>query len=82
MAIQRRDQHLSRTKTRSTPFTNKDETDTFLEHLNKQNPHIQFTKEIEENGKIPFQDCLVSCDDNKLQTTSYIKLTHTDRLLN
>ena len=32
----------------------KDEIDTFHEHLNRQNPHIQFTKEIEENGKIPF----------------------------
>ena len=35
----------------------KDEIDTFHEHLNRQNPHIQFTKEIEENGKIPFLDC-------------------------
>ena len=44
----------------------KDEIDTFHEHLNRQNPHIQFTKEIEENGKIPFLDCLVSRDENKL----------------
>ena len=59
----------------------KDEIDTFHEHLNRQNPHIQFTKEIEENGKIPFLDCLVSRDDNKLRTTIYRKPTHTDRLL-
>ena len=52
----------------------KDEIDTFHEHLNRQNPHIQFTKEIEENGKIPFLDCL-------LRTTIYRKPTHTDRLL-
>ena len=59
----------------------KDEIDTFHEHLNRRNPHIQFTKEIEENGKIPFLDCLVSRDKNKLQTTIYRKLTHADRLL-
>ena len=57
----------------------KDEIDTFHEHLNRQNPHIQFTKEIEENGKIPFLDCLVSRDENKLRTTIYRKPTHTDR---
>ena len=59
----------------------KDKIDTFHEHLNRQNPHIQFTKEIEENGKIPFLDCLVSRDENKLRTTIYRKPTHTDRLL-
>ena len=42
---------------------------------------IQFTKEIEENGKIPFLDCLVTRDNNKLKTTIYRKPTHTDRLL-
>ena len=38
-------------------------------------------KEIEENGKIPFLDRLVTRDNNKLQTTIYRKTTHTDRLL-
>ena len=33
----------------------KDEIDDSHEHLNKQNADIQFTKEIEKNGKIPFQ---------------------------
>ena len=42
---------------------------------------LQFTKEIEENGKIPFLDCLVTRDCNKLKTTIYRKPTHTDRLL-
>ena len=57
------------------------EIDTFHEHLNRQNADIQFTREVEENGKIPFLDCLVSRHDNKLQTTIYRKPTHTDRLL-
>ena len=38
-------------------------------------------KEIEENGKIPFLDRLVTRDNNKLQTTIYRKLKHTDLLL-
>ena len=61
----------------------KDEIDDFHEHLNRQNADIQFTKEIEENGKIPFLDCLVTRNnnDNKLSTTVYRKPTHTDRLL-
>ena len=59
----------------------KDAIDDFHEHLNRQNADIQLTKEIEENGKIPFLDCLVTRDNNKLKTTIYRKLTHTDRLL-
>ena len=56
--------------------------DEFHEHLNKQNTSIQFiTKEIEENGKIPFLDCLVTRENNTLRTTVYRKPTHTDRLL-
>ena len=47
----------------------KDEIDDFHEHLNRQNAHIQFTKEIEDNDKIPFLDCLVIRDSNRLQTT-------------
>ena len=58
----------------------KDEIDDFHEHLNGQNADIQFT-EIEENGKIPFLDCLVTRDKNELWTTIYRKPTYTDRLL-
>ena len=50
--------------------------DEFHEHTN-----IQFTKEVEENGKIPFLDCLVTRENNTLRTTVYRKPTHTDRLL-
>jgi len=59
----------------------KDEIDDFHDHLNEQNADLQFTKEIEENGKLPFRDCLVSRDNNELRTTVYRKPTHTDRLL-
>ena len=47
--------------------------DEFHEHLNKQNSSIQFNKEIEENGKITFVDCLVTNEDNTLRTTVYRK---------
>ncbi|PFX24224.1 hypothetical protein AWC38_SpisGene11181 [Stylophora pistillata] len=58
-----------------------DEIDAFHNHLNEQNTDIQFTREVEENGKLPFLDCLVSHNDNSLRTTVYRKPTHTDRLL-
>ena len=58
-----------------------DDIQTLHDHLNKQNLHIQFTKEIEENGSIPFLDCLVIHNNNRLHTTVYRKPTHTDRLL-
>ena len=51
----------------------KDEIDDFHEHLNEQNADVQFTKEIEENGKIPSLDCLVTRDNNELRTTIYRK---------
>ena len=59
----------------------KDEIDAFHNHLNEQNTDIQFTREIEEDGKLPFLDCLVSRNNNELRTTIYRKPTHTDRLL-
>ena len=59
----------------------KDEIDEFHDHLNEQNADIQFTREVEEDGKLPFLDCLVSRDENTLRTTVYRKPTHTDRLL-
>ena len=36
---------------------------------------------VEENGKLPFLDCLVSRDNKELPTTVYRKPTHTERLL-
>ena len=47
----------------------KDEIDDFHENLYRQKADIQFTKEIEENGKIPFLDCLVTRDNSNLQKT-------------
>ena len=65
------------------PFTavHKDEIDDFHENFNWQNADIKFAREIEENGKIPFLDCLVTRNNNELRTTIYRKPTHTDRLI-
>ena len=58
-----------------------DEIDAFHHHLKEQNTDIQFTREVEENGKLPFLDCLVSCNENSLRTAVYRKPKNTDRLL-
>ena len=55
------------TKTKSTIFT--------TTSVNEQNADIQFTKEIEGNGKIPFLDCLVSRDNNE---NAYDSIQKTD----
>ena len=57
----------------------KDEIDAFHDHLNEQNADTQFTKEFEENGKLPYLDCLASRDNNELRTTVNRKPTYTDR---
>ena len=41
----------------------------------------QFTKESEENGELPFLDCLVNRNNNELRTTVFRKPTPTYRLL-
>ena len=61
----------------------KDQIDAFNDHLNEQNADIQFTKEIEENGKLSLLGCLVSQDNNERRTTVYKKTDiSTDYLTN
>ncbi|XP_046544243.1 uncharacterized protein LOC124254479 [Haliotis rubra] len=51
-----------------------------LNHLNFQHPRMQFTMEEESNNKLPFLDVLLKKED-KISTTVYRKLTHTDQYL-
>ena len=70
IVMQRLEEKALATYTNSPPFwfryvddtltsLHKDEKNNFLEHLNQQNPSIQFTIEPELNGKIAFLDCRV-----------------------
>ena len=53
-----------------------------LQHINTQDPHIQFTVEPTQQGSLPFLDTLVTIQpDNTLNTSVYRKPTHTDQYL-
>ena len=55
---------------------------TLLQHINSQDPHIQFTVEPTQQGSLPFLDTLVTIEpDNTFSTTAYRKSTHTDQYL-
>ena len=54
-----------------------------LTKLNQIHPQIKFTEEEEENGQIPFLDCLVlRTDNNRVKTKVYKKPTHTGQYTN
>ncbi|KAL9953838.1 hypothetical protein ACROYT_G041308 [Oculina patagonica] len=56
--------------------------DSFLQHLNNQQPSIRFTMETENGCKIAFLDTTVSREpDGRLTTSVYRKPTHTDQYL-
>ena len=53
-----------------------------LQHINSQDPHIQFTVEPTQQGSLPFLDTLVTIQpDNTFNTTVYMNPTHTDQYL-
>ena len=53
-----------------------------LQHINNQDPHIQFTVEPVQQDSLPFLDTLITIQpDNTLSTTVYRKPTHTDQYL-
>ncbi len=54
----------------------------FKLHLNKQNKHIQFTTEEENENKIAFLDVQIERKNNKFITSIFRKKTHTDKYLN
>ena len=53
-----------------------------LQHINNQDPHIQFTVEPTQQDSFPFLDSLITIQpDNNFSTTVYRKPTHTDQYL-
>ena len=53
-----------------------------LQHINNQDPHIQFTVEPTQQGSLPFLNTLVIIEpDNTFITTIYRKPTHADQYL-
>ena len=69
------------TLTISTTTVCKDQIDEFRKHRNKQNAYadIQFTKEMEEYGEIPFLDCLITRVKNCLRSTVNRRPTYSDK---
>jgi len=63
------------------PFTKTKLTLSTTTLTNRMQPE-RTSKEIKGNGKLPFLDSLVSCNNNELQMTVYRKPMHTDKLLN
>ena len=56
--------------------------DSFLQHMNNQQPSIRFTMETENDYKLAFLDTAVSREpDGRLTTSVYRKPTHTDQYL-
>ena len=52
-----------------------------LQHINSQDPHIQFTVEPTQQGSLPFLDTLVTIEQDTFSTSVYRKPTHTDQYL-
>lgn len=61
----------------------RDQVDDVLNVFNQYDPHLQFTCEVEKEGKLPFLDLLVIRNpDNTLTTEWYAKPISSGRLLN
>ena len=65
----RRRRHLYSTRSESV--------DSFLQHLDNQQPSIRFTMETESDSKLAFLD--TAEPDGRLTTSVYRKPTHTDQ---
>ena len=63
-------------------ITRAEHSQALLQHINSQDPHIQFIVEPTQHGSLPFLDTLVTIEpSNTFSTTVYRKPTHTDQYL-
>ena len=51
------------------------EVEGFTDHWNSQDPHVKFTTEVEEEGKLAF---LYICVHHKDNGVAYLEATHAD----
>ena len=49
----------------------------FRDYLNSKHPKINFTYELEQNGRLPFLDMMIDRNDGKIKTSVYRKPTFT-----
>ena len=63
-------------------FSDTTHVDLFLNYLNNKHPNIKFTKEIENNGHLPFLDINIKKENNSLSTSVYRKNTFTGLCMN
>ena len=49
----------------------------FKDYLNSKHPKINFTYELEQNGRLPFLDMMIDRNDGKIKTSVYRKPTFT-----
>ena len=59
----------------------KSNVESFLEHLNEQDPNVRFTTEEEQNNELSFLDVRVTRQDGRLRICVHRTKTHTDRVL-
>ena len=63
-------------------ITKAEHSQVLLQHINSQDPHIQFIVEPTQQGLLPFLDTLVTIEqDYTFSTSVYRKPTHTDQYL-
>ena len=62
-------------------YIKKESIEHVLSKLNVYHDNIEFTYEIENNGKLPFLDVLVLRKDYEVETTVYCKSTNNDKYL-
>ena len=63
-------------------FERKEHAEQFFDYINSQHSKITFTKEEEENQKLPFLDMMLERNQNSINTNVYRKKTYTGVGLN
>ncbi len=74
--------HIAGTSTWRTLSPNCTSIDSFIQYTSNIKPHVKFTSEQKEDGKLPFlYTCVHVKADRNIKTTVYKKPTQTDQYL-